>query len=410
MSTHSASCSDSDSTDQRRRGLLKASGLAALAGAASATLTACGATDTQPGPASAASAIGGNLSRRKLGQLDVSALGFGAMNVVHAYGPPVDRTHARKVIRHAYDKGARFFDTAEIYGPFASEELVGEALQSVRNDLAICTKFGFNITPQGEVRGLSSHPDTIRRVCEQSLRRLKTDRIDLLYQHRIDPTIPIEDVAGAVQNLIKEGKVLHFGLSGAGAATIRRAHAVQPVTAVQNHYAFWSRQPEVEVLPVCEELGIGFVPWSPLGMGYLTGTVAAETEYFPDDLRDVAKFPRFTVEARRVNWPVVNLLQRVGRPKGATPGQVALAWLLAQKPFIVPIPGTTKMAHLDENMDALDLVLDAQDLKTLADGFAAIKVQGAFSGEQQMAAMDLGEREGSSSTGGHGLSPLPVQR
>jgi len=236
------------------------------------------------------------------------------------------------------------------------------------------------------------------------LRRLRTDCIDLFYQHRVDPEVPIEDVAGVVKDLIRDGKVRHFGLSSAGAATIRRAHAVQPVTAVENHYAFWSRQPEREVLPACEELGIGFVPWSPLGMGYLAGGVTAETRFLEGDLR--AGFPRFTVDARRANWPVVDLLQQVGRPKGATAAQVALAWLLAQKPWIVPIPGTAKIPHVDENIGAINLTLDAQDVQTLTDGFARIRVQGAYTGERQMAAIDIGDRENTSSAGGHGLSPL----
>ncbi len=348
-----------------------------------------------------------NLPSRKLGSLEVTAIGYGTMNFVHAYGTPLaDKNVALKTIRHAYEKGVRLFDTAEIYGPFTSEELVGEALQNVRKEVVISTKFGFDITSDGKVKGKNSRPEHIKQVCEQSLRRLKTDYLDLFYQHRIDPTVPIEDVAGTVKDLIKEGKVKHFGLSGAGEATIRRAHAVQKITAVQNHYAFWSRQPEVEVLKTCEELGIGFVPWAPLGMGYLTGTVSAETEYLPHDLRATGGFPRFTVEARRANWEVVNLLNRVGREKGATAAQVALAWLLERKQFIVPIPGTTKIAHLDENIAALDLALSEQDLKTLNDGFANIKIQGAFSGAAQMEAMDYGDREGTSSAGGHGLSPL----
>ena len=349
---------------------------------------------------------GSDLPWRKLGSLEVTALGFGTMNVTHAYGPPIERAAALKVIRHAYDRGVRFFDTAEVYG--GSEELTGEALRSVRNDVVICSKFGFNVADDGSVHGLNSRPEHVKRVCDRMLRRLGTDRIDLLYQHRIDPQVPIEDVAGAVRDLIQAGKVLHFGLSGSGAATIRRAHAVQPVTAVENHYAFWSRQPEREVLQVCEDLGIGFVPWSPLGMGYLTGTVAAETRFLEGDLRAI--FPRFTVEARRANWPVVDLLQAIGRPRGATPGQVALAWLLAQRPFIVPIPGTAKVAHLDENLGSLDFVLDAQDMKALEDGFARLEVQGAFTGPNQMAALDLGDREGSSSAGTHGLSPLPADK
>ncbi|RZM28663.1 MAG: aldo/keto reductase [Pedobacter sp.] len=348
------------------------------------------------------------LPTRKLGSLEVTALGFGAMNFVHAYGAPImNRDVSIKTIRHAYDRGVRFFDTAEVYGPFKSEELVGEALKAVRKDVVISTKFGFDITADGRTLGKNSRPEHIKRVCEESLRRLKTDYIDLYYQHRIDPDVPIEEVAGAVRELIAEGKVKHFGLSGAGEATIRRANAVQQITAVQNHYAFWSRQPEVEVLQTCEELGIGFVPWSPLGMGYLTGTIAAETQYMPGDLRNTGGFPRFTVQARRANWSVINLLNRVGREKGATAAQVSLAWLLSRGPSIVPIPGTTKIAHLDENLGALDLVLDRQDLKILEEGFASIKIQGAFSGEAQMAAMDVGEREGTSSKGSHGLSPLP---
>lgn len=352
-----------------------------------------------------------NLPTRKLGSLEVSAIGYGAMNFAHAYGTPIaDKNVALRTIRHAYEKGVRLFDTAEVYGPFTSEELVGEALKDVREEAVISTKFGFDVTPEGKTIGKNSRPEHIRRVCEQSLRRLKTDYIDIYYQHRIDPNVPIEEVAGAVKDLIREGKVRHFGLSGAGEATIRRAHAIQPITAIQNHYAFWSRQPEVEVLGTCEELGIGFVPWAPLGMGYLTGTVSAETEYLPHDLRSTGGFPRFTVEARRANWDVINLLNRVGREKGVTSGQVALAWLLVQKPFIVPIPGTTKIAHLNENISALDVVLTDEDLKILNDGFANIKVQGAFSGVTQMEGMDFGEREGTTSKGGHGLSPLPTNK
>jgi aryl-alcohol dehydrogenase-like predicted oxidoreductase len=348
-----------------------------------------------------------DIPTRKLGNLQVTALGFGTMNAVHAYGPHIDRKVAIKAIRHAYDRGVRLFDTAEVYGPFESEKLVGEALKDVRKDAIISSKFGFDITPEGKVMGKNSRPEHIKQVCDQILKRLGTDYLDIFYQHRIDPNVPIEDVAGAVKDLIQAGKVKYFGLSGSGAATIRRAHSVQPLTAVQNHYAFWSRQPEVEVLNVCEELGIGFVPWAPLGMGYLTGMVSADTQYLPEDLRATGGFPRFTVEARRANWPVVTLLSKVGREKGATNAQVALAWLLSRKPFIVPIPGTTKLAHIDDNLGAIDLALDEHDLKTLNDGFAAIKIEGAFSGAAQMAAMDFGEQEGTTSEGGHGLSPLP---
>ena len=348
------------------------------------------------------------LPRRKLGSLEVTGIGIGVMNVVHAYGPPIEREAALKLIRHAYERGVRFFDTAEIYGPFKAEELTADALGSVRDHVVICSKFGFDITPEGEVRGLNSRPEHIKLVSDQMLKRLRTDRIDLLYQHRIDPNVPIEEVAGTVKELIGAGKVKHFGLSGAGAATIRRAHAVQPVTAVENQYSFWTREPEQEVLQVCEELGIGFVPWSPLGMGYLTGSVSAETKFLEDDLR--AQFPRFTVEARRANWAVVDLLSQVGRPKGATAAQVALAWLLAQKPWIVPIPGTTKIAHLEEDIAALDLVLDVEDMKILTGGFAQIKIHGANTGERQQQALDLGDRPGTTSAGTNGMSPPPAHR
>jgi aryl-alcohol dehydrogenase-like predicted oxidoreductase len=274
------------------------------------------------------------IQRRRLGSLEVSALGFGCIEVAGMYNLPLDRKEAIRVIRAAHDRGVTLFDTAEVYGPFLSEEMVGEAIAPVRDQVVIATKFGFNITPEGHVRpGLNSRPEHIRRATEGSLRRLKTDHIDLLYQHRVDPAVPIEDVAGAVQELIREGKVRHFGLSGAGGATIRRAHKVQPVTAVQNEYSVWTRDPELEALPTCEELGIGFVPWSPLGMGYLTGTITAMTMLRADDLRST--FPRFTPEARRANWPVVELLRRVAARKQATPAQVGLAWLLARKPWIV---------------------------------------------------------------------------
>lgn len=343
------------------------------------------------------------MQKRKLGSLEVTALGFGTMNVAHAYGPPIERSAALKLIRRAYERGVRLFDTAEVYG--TSDELTGEALAPVRNEVLLCTKFGFDVTDQGEVRGLNSRPEHVRQVCEKLLRRLRTDRIDLFYQHRIDPTVPIEDVAGAVKDLIGAGKVRFFGLSGAGAATIRRAHAVHPVTAVENQYSFWTREPELEVLPACEELGIGFVAWSPLGMGYLTGTVSAETRFLDGELR--AGFPRFTADARRANRAVVDLLEEVGRPKGATAAQVALAWLLAQRPWVVPIPGTTKTAHLEENLGALDTMLDAKDVRVLAERFARITVVGANTGESQQQALDVGDRPGTRSAGGHGLSPLP---
>lgn len=343
---------------------------------------------------------------RKLGAQEVSALGFGCIEVAGMYNLPLDRQEAIRVIRAAYDRGVTFFDTAEVYGPFLSEQMVGEALAPVRGQVVIATKFGFNITPEGQVRpGLNSRPEHIRRATEGSLRRLKTDHIDLLYQHRVDPAVPIEDVAGAVQELIREGKVRHFGLSGAGGATIRRAHKVQPLTAVQNEYSVWTRDPELEALPTCEELGIGFVPWSPLGMGYLTGTITPMTTLRADDLRST--FPRFTPEARRANWPFVELLQRVGARTQATPGQVGLAWLLARKPWIVPIPGTRTQGHMEQNMDALKIQLTAADIKEIEDGFARIRVQGARITEAMLAEIDIGAKLGTSSRGGHGNSPLP---
>jgi aryl-alcohol dehydrogenase-like predicted oxidoreductase len=347
-----------------------------------------------------------SVDRRRLGSLDVSALGFGSIEVAGMYNRPLDRQEAIRVIRAAHERGITLFDTAEVYGPFLSEEMVGEALAPVRNQVVIATKFGFSITPAGEVRpGLNSRPEHIRRATEGSLRRLKTDHIDLLYQHRVDPTVPIEDVAGAVQELIREGKVRHFGLSGAGGATIRRAHKVQPVTAVQNEYSVWTRDPELEVLATCEELGIGFVPWSPLGVGYLTGTITPTTTLRADDLRST--FPRFTPEARRANWPIVELLQRLGARKQATPAQVALAWLLARKPWIVPIPGTRTQAHMEQNMDALKIQLAAADMKEIEDGFAQIRVQGSRIPAAMLADIDIGARLGTSSRGGHGHSPLP---
>ena len=346
------------------------------------------------------------LPLRNLGELRATALGMGVMNVVHAYGPPVDRGEAVRLVRHAFDRGVRFFDTAEVYGPFVAEEIFGEALASERDDYVLCTKFGFQFDDDGKPAGLNSKPDHIRQAVEGSLRRLRTDHVDLLYQHRIDPEVPIEDVAGTVGDLIREGKVEHLGLSGAGAATIRRAHAVQPIAAVENQYNFFTREQEPEVLPTCEELGIGFVAYAPLGMGYLTGTVAAETEMLKGDLR--ASFPRFTPEARRANWQAIELLRKAGYARGATPAQVALAWLLARKPWIVPIFGTTKVAHVDENLAALDIKLSPEEVQALEDGFAALSIEGTSSGPSQLAAIDLGAKAGTSSAGTHGLSPLPA--
>ena len=347
------------------------------------------------------------MDKRTLGNsgLVVSALGLGCMNFYWAYGPPTSKQDAIRVIRAAVDRGVTFFDTAEIYGPFLSEETVGEALAPFRDQVVIATKFGFDITPAGQIRGLNSRPEHIKQAADASLRRLKTDRIDLLYQHRIDPQVPIEEVAGAVKDLIQEGKVRHFGLSEAGGATIRRAHGVQPVTAVQNEYSVWTRDPEQEVLPACEELGIGFVPWSPLGMGYLTGHITPSTTFGAGDLR--AMFPRFTPEALQANRAIVDLLEHVGQRKDATPGQVALAWLLARWPWIVPIPGTTKLNHLEEDLGALAIELTVDDVKEIDEGFATIRMQGARTTDQLLAQTDIGAKLGSSSIGGHGLSPLP---
>lgn len=351
------------------------------------------------------------MQKRTLGKsgLEVSALGLGCMNIVWAYGPPIDRKDAVQLIREAYDRGVTFFDTAEVYGPFLSEELVGEALAAIRGHVIIATKFGFEVDPiTKERRGLNSRPEYIKRVAEGCLKRLKTDTIDLFYQHRVDPNVPIEDVAGAVRDLIQQGKVRHFGLSEAGEATIRRAHAVQPVTAVQNEYSVWTRDPEAEVLPTCEALGIGFVAWSPLGMGYLTGKVTSATTFDKGaDLR--AGFPRFTPEAMKSNQALIELLGGIAERKKATLTQIALAWLLARKPWIVPIPGTTRTNHLEENLGALEIQLAAVDMKEIEDGFAAIQVRGARSSENILAWSDIGAKLGTSSAGGHGVSPLPRQ-
>jgi aryl-alcohol dehydrogenase-like predicted oxidoreductase len=380
--------------------------LAAGLGVAAASLLPIsgGRAQTAPAGSSATGSRSSSTQRRMLGSLEVSALGMGCQNFAGMYGPPPNRQEVVRIIRAAYDRGVTFFDVAEVYGPFLGEEITGEALAPMRDQVVIATKFGFDITPDGKVQGVTSRPDRIKRVTEQSLRRLKTDYIDLQYQHRVDPTVPIEDVAGAVQELIREGKVRHFGLSAAGSATIRRAHKVQPVTAVQNEYSVWTRDPELEVLATCEELGIGFVPWSPLGMGYLTGTVTPLMVHGPADLR--ANLPRFTPEARLANWPVVELLQRVGARHQAAPGQIALAWLLARKPWIVPIPGPTTQDQMDQNMDALQVRLTAADIKEIEDGFAQIKVQGARLSEPMLAMIDTGAKLGTSSRGGNGMSPL----
>ena len=318
------------------------------------------------------------MKTRRLGSggLEVSALGLGCMSMSTAYGPPADRQEMIKLIRAAHDRGVTLFDTAESYGPFANEELVGEALEPIRDRVIIATKFGFDIDLKtGERRGgTNSRPEHIKDVAEACLKRLRTDRIDLFYQHRVDPNVPIEDVAGAVKELITQGKIKHFGLSEAGIQTIRRAHAVQPVTAVQSEYSLFWRGPEAELLPSLEELGIGFVPFSPLGAGFLTGKIDESTKFDPTDFRN--SVPRFSPEARKANLALVEVLKAVAQRKRATPAQIALAWLLAQRPWIVPIPGTTKLHRLEENLGALNLELTAADLSEITAEASKIKVQG----------------------------------
>ena len=309
--------------------------------------------------------------------LAVSAIGLGCMGMSTNYGPAEDRQEMIAVIRAATERGITFFDTAETYGPFVNEELVGEALAPMRERVVIATKFGMNIDPETGARlgGFNSHPEHIVRAIEGSLRRLRTDWIDLLYQHRVDPDVPIEEVAGTVKDLIHQGKVRYFGLSEAGAQTIRRAHAVQPVTAIQSEYSLWARDPEAEVLPTCEELGIGFVPWSPLGQGFLTGTISADATFASSDVR--SWFPRFTPEARQANQPLVDLLGQLAARKGATSAQVALAWLLAQRRWIVPIPGSRRLTRVEENLAAADLELTVADLRDLAVATENLDIHGA---------------------------------
>ena len=324
------------------------------------------------------------MKTRSLGKLKVSAISSGCMSISANYGPPAPRDQGIKVIRTAFEKGVTFFDTAEVYGPYTNEELVGEALAPFRDQVAIATKFGFDV----EAGGLNSRPEHIKKVVEASLKRLKTNRIDLYYQHRVDPKVPIEDVAGAMKDLIKEGKVLHFGLSEASARTIRRAHAVQPVTAIQTEYSLMERDPEHNgVLQTCEELGIGFVPWGPVGMGYLTGRIDAHTKLDPrTDLR--SGFDRFSPENLAANKPVVDLLRRFAEKKNSTPAQFALAWLLAQKPWIVPIPGTRNLDHLNENLGALHVQLTPADIHEFETDFSKIKVHGGRMNEEQMKVVD----------------------
>ena len=319
------------------------------------------------------------MQKRALGKsgLEVSAIGYGCMGLDYGYGPATDREEGTRLIRAGVERGVTFFDTAEVYGPFTNEELVGEALAPFRDQVVIATKFGWDIDLEtGERRGgLNSRPEHIKAATERMLKRLKTDRVDLLYQHRVDPDVPIEDVAGTLKELISEGKVKHFGLSEASAKAIRRAHAVQPVTAVQSEYSLWTRDPEAEVLPTCEELGIGFVPWSPLGAGFLTGKIDQNTKFDSSDFR--TRFPRFTPKARQANQALVDLLESIAARKEATAAQIALAWLLAQKPWIVPIPGTTKLHRLEENLGAADVELTPDDLGEIESAASKIAVQGA---------------------------------
>jgi aryl-alcohol dehydrogenase-like predicted oxidoreductase len=316
------------------------------------------------------------MQKRKLGNsnLEVSALGLGCMGLSFAYGQAPDKEDAIKLIRTAFERGITFFDTAEAYGPFKNEEVVGEAVAPFRDQVVIATKFGFTFGDDGKQTGTDSRPEHIREVAEASLRRLNTDCIDLFYQHRVDPKVPIEDVAGAVRDLIQEGKVKHFGMSEAGMQTLRRAHAIQPVAALQNEYSFWWRTPEEEVLPTCEELGIGFVPFSPLGRGFLTGKIDENTTFEKNDFRNI--LPRFTSEARNANQAVIDLLRQIAQRKNATPAQIALGWLLAQKPWIVPIPGTTKLHRLEENIGAVDVELTEEDLSEIRQATSKITVEG----------------------------------
>ena len=317
------------------------------------------------------------MQTRKLGKsdLEVSAIGLGCMGMSFGYGPAKEKSEMISLLRKAVELGVTFFDTAEMYGPFTNEELVGEALAPFRRQVVIATKFGFKIGPKGEQIGLDSRPEHIKEVADASLKRLRSDVIDLFYQHRVDPNVPIEDVAGAVKELIQEGKVKHFGLSEPGVQTIRRAHAVQPVTAVQNEYSMWWRKPEEDVLPALEELGIGFVPYSPLGRGFLTGKMNENTTFDSSDFRNT--LPRFTPEARKANQALVDLFGEIAKRKKATPAQIALAWLLAQKPWIVPIPGTTKLKRLEENIGAASIELTPDDLREIDRAASKIKVQGA---------------------------------
>lgn len=322
------------------------------------------------------------MQKRKLGKsnLEVSAIGLGCMGMSFGYGPAKDKQEMIAVIRGAFERGVTFFDTAEVYGPFINEELVGEAVAPFRDQVVIATKFGFDLDPgTGQNKGLTSRPDRIREAVEGSLKRLKTGAIDLLYQHRVDPEVPIEEVAGTVKNLIEQGKVKHFGLSEAGVSVIRRAHAVQPVTALQSEYSLWWREPEAEIIPALEELGIGFVPFGPLGKGFLTGKIDESTEFDKDDFRNTV--PRFAPEARKANRALVDLIGSVAQRKKATPAQIALAWVLAQRPWIAPIPGTTRLSRVEENLGALSVELTEADLSEIREAASHIQVQGHRYGE-----------------------------
>jgi aryl-alcohol dehydrogenase-like predicted oxidoreductase len=317
------------------------------------------------------------MQKRNLGnsRLEVSALGYGCMGLSHGYGPVTEKQQAISMIRAAFERGVTFFDTAEAYGPYLNEEVVGEALSPMRQQVVIATKFGFNFDAEGKIAGLNSKPDHIREYVEGALKRLRTDVIDLLYQHRVDPEVPIEDVAGAVKDLIGQGKVKHFGLSEAGVGTIRRAHAVQPVTALQSEYSLWWREPEQEILPTLEELGIGFVPFSPLGKGFLTGAIKEDTTFGDTDFRKIV--PRFNNENLKANQGIVEPLGRIAERKHATRAQIALAWLLAQKPWIVPIPGTTKLQRLEENLGGANIEMSSEDLHQIAEALSKVEIHGA---------------------------------
>jgi len=328
------------------------------------------------------------VEKRKLGNtgLEVSAIGLGCMGISQSYGTPLSTPEGVKVIRAAFDRGITFFDTAEVYGPFKNEEVVGEALQPIRDQVVIATKFGIDIAGTAGHNGMDSRPEHIREVVEASLKRLRTDYIDLLYQHRVDPVVPMEDVAGAVKDLIAAGKVKHFGLSEAGAKNIRRAHAVQPVAALQSEYSLWWREPEEAIIPTLEELGIGFVPFSPLGKGFLTGVIDTSTSFVSTDFRNTS--PRFTTDARKANQPIVDVIARMAAEKQATPAQIALAWVLAQKPWMVPIPGTTKINRLDENIGAASIELTAADLSEIENAVSGIDIKGARYSPEHEARID----------------------